>query len=73
VSDGVLFAERANEFEYSILSKPLRGGGVAKASVNSANTSNIQDPKPDELALSRMNSDESRREVRTRESCNSLG
>ena len=69
----MLFAERANEFEYSILSKPLRGGGVAKASVNSANLSNIQDPKPDELAMGRMNLAERREEVRTSDPCNNLG
>ena len=54
----MLFAERANEFEYLILSKPLWGAGVAKASVNSANLSNVQDPKPDELAMGRMNLNE---------------
>ena len=69
----MLFAERANEFEYSILSKPLWGAGVAKASVNSANISNVQDPKPDELTLSRMNPCENEGEVRTSEACNPLG
>lgn len=69
----MLFAERANEFEYSVLSKPLWGADVAKASVNSANLSHIQDPKPDELTMSRMNPDENWGEVRTSESCNSLG
>ena len=71
--DGVLFAERANESEYLVLPKPLWGVGPAKASVNSANLSNIQDPKPDELAMSRMNPAERRGEVRTSEMCNPLG
>ena len=31
------------------------------------------DPKPSELAMARMNSDESREEVRTREPSNTLG
>ena len=69
----MLFAERANEFEYSILSKPFWGAGAAKASVNSANLSNVQDPKPDELTMSRMNPDENWGEVRTSEACNPLG
>ena len=55
------------------LSKPLWGEGVAKASVKSANLSNIQDPKPDELTASRMNPCESEGEVRTSEACNPLG
>jgi hypothetical protein len=40
------------------LSKPFWGAGVAKASVNSANISNVQDPKPDELTMSRLNLNE---------------
>ena len=62
----MLFAERANEFEYLILSKPLWGAGVAKASVKSANLLNVQDPKPDELTMGRMNPCENEGEVRTR-------
>ncbi len=54
------------------LSKPLRGEGIAKASVNSANLSNNEDPKPDELAMSRMNPCENEGEVRTGEMCNPL-
>ena len=69
----MLFAERANEFEYLILSKPLWGAGVAKASVNSANLSNVQDPKPDELTMSRLNPDENWGEDRTSDPCNNLG
>ena len=69
----MLFAERANEFEYLILSKPFWGAGVAKASVNSANILIVQDPKRDELAMSRMNPDENWGEVRTSEACNPLG
>ena len=35
--------------------------------------SNVQDPKRDELTMSRMNPDENWGEVRTRDPCNSLG
>ena len=55
------------------LSKPFWGAGVAKASVKSANISNVQDPKPDELTMSRLNPDENWGEGRTRETCNPLG
>ena len=70
---GVLFAERANEFYCFLLSKPLWGAGAAKASVKSANSENNKDPKRDELAMGRMNSDENRREVRTSKACNPFG
>ena len=55
------------------LSKPFWGADVAKASVNSANLLNIQDPKPDELAMGRLNPDENQEEDRTGEACNLLG
>ena len=55
------------------LSKPFWGADVGKPSVNSANLLNIQDPKPDELTMSRMNPDENWGEVRTSEACNPLG
>ena len=55
------------------MSKPLWGAGVAKASVNSANLLNVQDPKPDELTVSRLNPDENWGEDRTSEACNPLG
>ena len=41
----MLFAERANEFEYLVLSKPFWGAGVAKASVNSANHTECSRPE----------------------------
>ena len=55
------------------LSKPFWGAGVAKASVNSANLLNVQDPKPDELTMSRLNPDENWGEDRTSDPCNNLG
>ena len=35
--------------------------------------SHIQDPKPGDLTMARLNSDESQRKDRTREPCNTLG
>ena len=44
-----------------------------KASVNSAFSLYVQDPKPSELAMARVNSAEMREEARTREPFNTLG
>ncbi len=55
-------------------SKRLWRAGTAKASVNSATKRAAgNDPKPSELAMSRVKDDESRLEARTRRSFNVLG
>ena len=59
---------------FNFLSKPLWGGDVGKPSVNSAKLLELDiDPKPSELAMSRVNPDESREEARTRMPFNTLG
>ena len=55
------------------MSKSLWDEGVAKASVNSAYLLFVQDPKPGELAMGRVNLGEIREEARTREPFNTLG
>ena len=58
----------------SALSKRLWREGIAKASVNSASKRAVgNDPKPSELAMSRVKDDESYPEARTRRSFNVLG
>ena len=52
--NGVLFAERANEFVVCGEVKALKAGAVVKASMNSANESHALDPKPGELAMARL-------------------
>jgi hypothetical protein len=44
-----------------------------KASVKSAILEDAQDPKPSELAMTRVNFGEIQKEARTREPCNTLG
>jgi hypothetical protein len=58
---------------FNFLSKPLWGGDVGKPSVNSATLELDIDPKPSELAMSRVNSTEGWKEARTREPFNTLG
>ena len=48
------------------LPKPIRGGGLGKPSMNSANISYALDPKPGELAMSRVKFVEIQMEARTR-------
>ncbi len=60
------------------LSNPVSGEGIAKASLKWAYSrfggkGLADDPKPGELAMTRVNPDESREEAQTRRSCNSLG
>ena len=71
--DGVLFAERANEYIYVAMSKPLYGEGAGKPSLNRAIMQREYDPKPSELAMTRVKFVEGRMEARTRVSFNSLG
>ena len=51
---------------------PGTEGGEVKASLKGAFLQLSKDPKPGELTLSRVNSDESRREARTRCRCNDM-
>ena len=46
---------------------------LVKASVKSATLESVDDPKPSELTMARVNFAERRKEARTRESFNSLG
>ena len=56
------------------LSKRLWRAGTAKASVNSASKKAVgNDPKPSELAMSRVKDNESCLEARTRRPFNVLG
>ena len=55
------------------LSKGRTPGGPAKASLNRANIDVGLDPKPSELAMSRVKDVERHLEARTRMSFNSLG
>ena len=73
MGDGVLFVERANEFEHLLSSKGLHPGGKGKPSVNSAFLEGVRDPKPSELAMARVKVAERRPEARTREPFNTLG
>ena len=57
---------------YAALAKALRAGAVGKPSVNSA-LWHTYDPKPDELAMSRVNISERRWEARTHTLYNALG
>ena len=57
----------------SFLSKWFCHEDSVKASVNSASLNWRYDPKPSELAMTRMKADENRLEVRTCELCNTLG
>ena len=54
-SDGVLFVERANELAVRRLAKPVTGGAIVKARVNSPkNWCRTLDPKPGELFMARL-------------------
>ena len=57
----------------NLLSKSLWDGGIAKASLNRAFIRLMEDPKPGELAMVRVNPVEKPGEARTREPCNTLG
>jgi hypothetical protein len=46
---------------------------VSSSKVVAKTKSYVQDPKPGELALGRVNSDENRREARTDTPCNTFG
>ena len=70
--DCVLFAERANEFDYTACLSPS-GVQAQRKRVLKERLLCVQDPKRDELTMSRMKDAEMRLEVRTRESCNPLG
>jgi hypothetical protein len=72
----VLFAERANESDHSARLSPFgvetQGNRVLKARRVFIRTLSVRDPKPSELAMVRMNPDESQGEVRTDKPCNTF-
>ena len=69
----MLFAERANEFDYTVCLSPYGVKAQRKRVLIARNILCVQDPKRDELTMCRMKDAEMRLEVRTRESCNPLG
>jgi len=71
--DGVLFAERANESEHSACLSPYGTKAQRKQVLTAHILLFVQDPKPGELAMGRVNLGEIREEARTREPFNTLG
>ena len=53
--------------------KPFWGEDEGKPSLKRAFLERAKDPKPSELAMARVNSQEIEEEARTSESCNTLG